>query len=140
MKVIKMNKHGWGLRVELVIILLFLICLLISAIGLNRLGVLGENENSLLKNNFDYSNLENKLKESAKRYIKEYYGEGITDVVIVRYNTLLNNGYISNLTDKYSKECSGYTEVIKASDTLIYYPYIKCSRYKTEGYEERKDW
>ena len=44
-----MNKNGWGLRVELVIILLFLICLAIACIGLNRFGLLGENDNPLIK-------------------------------------------------------------------------------------------
>ena len=43
-----MNKNGWGLRVELMFILLFLICLVMATIGLNQLGLLG-NENVPVK-------------------------------------------------------------------------------------------
>ena len=44
-----MNKNGWGLRVELLYILMFLFCLVIATIGLNRLGLLGENPDALIK-------------------------------------------------------------------------------------------
>ena len=43
-----MNKNGWGLRVELAFILMFIICLVFSVIGINRFGLLGENENALI--------------------------------------------------------------------------------------------
>ena len=43
-----MNKNGWGLRVELFYILIFLFCLVVATIGLNRLGLLGENNNALV--------------------------------------------------------------------------------------------
>ena len=69
-----MNKKGWGLRVELVIILLFVICLVIVSIGLNRIGLLGENPNAPIHNvdreTFDYTSLENKLVESTKKYFQ----------------------------------------------------------------------
>ena len=60
-----MNKKGWGLRVELVIILLFVICLVIVSIGLNRLGLLGENPNAPIQDvdreTFDYTVLEKNM-------------------------------------------------------------------------------
>ena len=41
-----MNKNGWGLRAELGFLLLFLICLLVSTIGLHELGMFGAKDTS----------------------------------------------------------------------------------------------
>ena len=42
-----MKKNGWGLRVELLFILLFIVCLIIAVIGLNRMGVIGGDLSSI---------------------------------------------------------------------------------------------
>jgi len=137
-----MNKQGWGLRVELVIIILFLICLLISTIGLNKIGLLGENDNSLLeKEPYNYNKLEQELENAAKRYVKEFYNNNLEEnKVIIKYTTLYNNGYVKKLKDKNYKECSGYVEAVKNSSLILYFPYIKCKEYTTNGYERRNDW
>ncbi len=140
-----MNKNGWGLRVELVFILMFLICLVIAIIGLNRFGLLGDNDNSLInqgKNNtFSYGILESKITASAKRYFLDYYDNELQmDKVIVRASTLYYNGYMEKLYDDDNDSCSGYVEVINVSGGLVYVPYIKCSNYKTIGYDESNDW
>ena len=134
-----MNKNGWGLRIELVIIILFLICLLVFVIGLNRLGLLQYDEDLMIDedlNNFSYEVLENNLEDATKKYIREVYNESFENNVIINYSTLYNNGYIEKLKDEFNNECDGYTEVVKITNAYVYYPYIKCTTYKTDGYGE----
>ena len=72
-----MNKNGWGLRVELLYILMFLFCLVVATIGPNRLGLLGENPDALIKPDteekevYSYEPLERKVVEAAKKYYAE---------------------------------------------------------------------
>lgn len=139
-----MNKNGWGLRVELLIILMFVICLVIVSIGLNRIGLLGENPDAPLyteKEDYDYSKLENTLVDASKKYFSEYYEHELNEEeLIIRLSTLKYNGYISDLLDENGKSCSGYTKVIKSGDGIVYIAYINCSKYKTDGYESKNDW
>ncbi|NLC47895.1 MAG: hypothetical protein GX758_00860 [Tenericutes bacterium] len=140
-----MKKNGWGLRMELVFILMFLICLVIAVIGLNRLGFLGNSDNSLINqsedNSFSYSNLESKVVTSAKKYyVNEYNDDILLENTIIRVSTLYYNGYIEKLYDKNNKQCSGYVELVPNGDNIVYVPYIKCPKYKTRGYDGSNDW
>lgn len=132
-----MNKHGWGLRAELAFILLCVICLIISTVGLYQFGLLGENPNAPMNTNmktdFDYNALENKLSNAARKYVKEKYPYGVSDILIVKTSTLYNNGYLSTLTDSRDKKCVGYAKVLP-NDNIV--SYISCSRYRTSGYSE----
>lgn len=142
-----MNKNGWGLRVELFYILIFLFCLVIATIGLNRLGLLGNNENALVKPDnsgseiYSYEPLESKVVSAAKNYYQDMYNGNGEDIVIVRVSTLQANGYLGTLTDDRNKPCSGYAKVITSSSGKeVYVSYIKCSRYTTTGYESENDY
>ena len=138
-----MKRNGWGLRVELAFILMFLVCLVFATIMLNRLGLLGSDGyiDNIGSGSFSYETLENKLEESAKDYVREFYnGDTSKDMVVIRYNTLYYNGYLSKLLDKNGNSCSGYVEVYKNSNSLIYFPYVKCKKYETNGYDDSKDW
>ena len=101
-----MNKNGWGLRVELLYILMFLFCLVVATIGLNRLGLLGENPDALIKPDteekevYSYEPLERKVVEAAKKYYAENYSDSSEDIVIVRTSTLVSNGYMTALDRK----------------------------------------
>lgn len=142
-----MNKNGWGLRVELFYILIFLFCLVVATIGLNRLGLLGENDNALVKpdtsgsETYSYEPLETKVVSAAKKYYQDMYSGGSEDIVIVRVSTLQANGYLGELVDDRNKSCSGYAKVITSSGgQQVYVSYIKCSRYTTTGYESENDY
>lgn len=137
-----MNKLGWGLRAELGFLLLFLICLLISTIGLHKLGLVGNNEPGVEEDlsiytigngNFDYEELENNVTSAAKRYYETKYPYGSTDTIVVSVETLKNNGYLSPIYDSRHKECNGYAKILR-SKTIV--SYIKCSVYKTPGFSE----
>lgn len=141
-----MKRNGWGLRTELFIILIFLMCLVIAIIGLNKMGLI-EGANSIINDNVKtnteetYMLLEQKLIVSAKDYVNYYYGGAyIDDSIVVRYSSLYYNNYIEKITDNSSRDCSGYVIVKKIDSNLIYSPYLKCPGYKTSGYESSKDW
>ncbi len=140
-----MNKNGWGLRAELFYILVFLFCLVIATIGLNRLGLLGHNENALIKPDdssevYSYEPLETKVLEAAKKYYLDNYNGTSEDIVIVRVSTLQSGGYLGDLLDDKNNKCSGYAKVINTSGgQLVYVSYIKCPKYKTTGYESEND-
>ncbi len=138
-----MNKHGWGLRKELLFILLFLMCLVVSTIGLNQMGLLDVNPNSIstVQSSGSYSDMELKLVVGAKEYVNKYYGgDSIKDEINIKYFTLYYNNYMEKLVDSTGNECSGYVTVTNTNSVLIYKPYLKCNRYKTSGYESSKDW
>ena len=135
----KMKKEGWGLRVELVFILIFLICLVISTVLLSRVGLINKEDVDTSTSN--YSALEGDLVEGAKKYIRENYDSDLLEeVTLVKYSTLKSGGYITNFKDGNGRECSGYVEVYKEEGSTLYYPYIKCLRYRTNNYDSSKDW
>ena len=136
-----MKRNGWGLRVELAFLLLFVICILITTIGLYRMGLFGNEEGSYIdignytKGNgtFDYDALEQKVIFGARKYYNENYPNGNNDTIVISVDTLVNNGYITKLYDGRNKECSGYAKVLPNQNIISY---IKCSIYKTTGYSE----
>ncbi len=141
-----MNKNGWGLRVELVIILLFLICLAMACIGLNKFGLLGDNNDPIIKEptteniKLYYEGLEDKLRVATREYYNAKYNDNNEDIVIINLTTLYNSGYISKLYDKNNKECNGYSKVINGGDSSTIISYIRCeSNYVTAGYERSNE-
>lgn len=132
-----MNKNGWGLRMELVIILLFVICLLIATIGLSKFGLLrGEGQIEYYgtdeRDTFAYSILEKKIENAAINYYNNKYTSGTNDTVIISTKTLKATGYLSELYDGNNRKCTGYAKILKNGVCLSY---LKCSRYRTSGYE-----
>ena len=77
--------------------------------------------------------MESKLVEASVRYYNNTYPNGSDDTVIVTIDTLKSNGYMEALTDKLGRECKGYTKVLKTGTAVSY---IRCSFYKTTGYNE----
>lgn len=133
-----MKNNGWGLRMELVFVLMFLVCLCVSTILLNKVGLIGPNGENV---SATYKSLENRMVEASKKYVIEYYeGSRIDSTKIIRYRTLLNSNYITELKDNNGNECSGYVVVEKVNNSLIYTPYIYCTKYKSSGYDNTKDW
>lgn len=124
-----MNKHGWGLRKELAFILLFVFCLLIAMVGLSQFGLTEDSSDKT-----SYKTLENKLTSAALEYYNDKYNSASGDVVIIKFSTLKNNGYISKFEDVNGLECNGYTKIVN-SDVGI--SYIRCFGYKTNGYDSQ---
>lgn len=124
-----MNKNGWGLRKELAFILLFVFCLLIAMVGLSQFGLTEDSSDKT-----SYKTLENKLTSAALEYYNDKYNSASGDVVIIKFSTLKNNGYISKFEDVNGLECNGYTKIVN-SDVGV--SYIRCFGYKTNGYDSQ---
>ena len=122
--------NGWGLRVELLFIVIFLVCLLIATLGLTRMGLFDNNG----LNNFSYNELENRMNEAAKRYYQNTYDNNENVNLTINSSTLLSRGYMTELLDENNKVCSGYTKIIKNNSNTIYSTFINCPNYKTPGY------
>ena len=91
-----MNKHGWGLRIELAFVLLFIVCILVSTILLHRMHIFGNNDNyDYSGGNYNYGALEASVVNAAKRYYNEKYYGTSSDTIIVNVNTLKNSGYLN---------------------------------------------
>ena len=131
-----MNKNGWGLRVELAFILLFLICILISTILLHRMNIFGTRDEINYSDNsgeYNYSALESSVVNAAKRYYADRYNNYSSDTIIVNVQTLKNTGYLSPIYDSRNRECNGYAMILNTGTCVAY---IKCGFYKTVGYSE----
>lgn len=152
LKIKKMNKHGWGLKNELIFILIFIICLIVAALGLKQLSTTKEfNPNYYNNTNtsngdtqieYNYKNLEIKLKNSTINYVRDVYNNDLgLDTLIIQANLLRQKGYLNNYIDEDNKYCSGYCEVyLDENNEIIYEPYVKCGEfYESKGYMERKD-
>ncbi len=124
-----MNKHGWGLRKELAFILLFVFCLLIAMVGLSQFGLTEDSSDKT-----SYKTLENKLTSAALEYYNDKYNSASGDVVIIRFSTLKNNGYISKFEDVNGLECNGYTKIVNSN---VGVSYVRCFGYKTNGYDSQ---
>lgn len=134
----KLNKNGWGLRSELMFIILFMVCLLIATIGLIRFGLLGDNNN--VKGNinspyFSYPALELQLNNASVRYYNSHYYNEYDDNIIIRSYALVNFGYMKELLDEDGKPCVGYTRVVNQNNGPSFTSYISCPKYKTNGYD-----
>ena len=136
-----MNKNGWGLRVELAFILLFLICILFSTIGLHSLGLLSDKEGAYVdlseytsgNGNYDCKSLENRVTAAARNYYNDKYPYGSSDTIIVSTATLKSLGYLGSIPDSKGRECTGYAKILSTGTCVSY---IKCSVYKTSGFSE----
>ncbi len=142
------NKNGWGIVSVIVVLLFFVLCLIAAYLGITKLGLMNDvnkffnpnyynNTNTIYeKDALSYSNLETRVYHATKEYIeKEYLNNLYQDTLIIKVKTLKDKGYIKDFD-----MCSGYTEVFKNDMGIIEYkPYIKCKKYTTEGYLERKD-
>lgn len=129
----------WGLRWELCIIIVFIVCLLIATIGLNKFGLLSHDDNSYIRytgveegDTFSYSELESMVAQAGSKYYKSHYPNGLSSNTAVSVNKLYNAGYLSTLYDGKSRRCTGYAYLTKAGSS---FGYIKCPRYRSEGYD-----
>lgn len=145
----KLNNKGWGFSEMLTLMSLLIIFLGIAVFFIYRLYYNLE-ENNVIKNNvvennknednFYYSDLEYKLKNGTVKYINNYYNKEITEDVVITLKNLLDNKIITEIKDlKNDASCSGYTIIKYENELITYKPYLKCSNYITNGYQESLD-
>ena len=133
-----MNKVGWGLRVELAFILLFLFCLLIATIGIHTLGLMEDKSGAYIDlspsgSGYDYSVLESRVTNAASKYYSDYYPYGTGGEIRVSVDTLIYDNYLNRLYDDKGSTCAGYARILSNGNIVSY---IKCPRYTTPGYKD----
>ena len=144
------KKNGWGFLEFFFFLGLFIVCLLVTAYALRKVGLLNEdwkfvdfydkgkdsNESDIYK----YSDIETKLIDSTKKYIKDFYNNNLgVDTLNIKISSLISNNYISEVRDK-DGNCTGYVSVYKDDNSVVIYtPYLKCKNYVSNGYVERHD-
>ena len=61
------------------------------------------------------------------------YKANMDDSIEVSTSKLKDAGYLGSIRDGRGKECKGYALIMKSGNIVSY---IKCSMYKTVGYNE----
>lgn len=135
----KLNNKGWGLKEFLWLLCALAFFLAIAVIlfrQLTKLTDLDGKANKFKNNEFNGSNstsiktyidIEDKMVEAAKKYKLE----NTSDIVIIKLDKLVTNGYINVVRDPANnKECSGY--IIYNGE---YKAYLSCAgNYQTSDY------
>lgn len=144
-----LNKNGWGIKTAIAFCAVFVVALLVVVFlitGTVRKMEMStpdnEYNNSETDNSFDatkyYKDIEANIYDAVKEYVddnskllekKEYFK--------LNLDTLVKNGYISNIDDEYGETCSGYIEINNEKE-VTYGVFLKCSEYETIGYDEKE--
>lgn len=140
----KLNKNGWSIVTELVVLLIAIVLLVFVIFGLNKLGLI-RNMNEALGvdvlpelvisgKKISYESVETELINASKDYVYDKYGENLLeDEIRIETSQLIKNSYISTIRDSNNKECTGYV-IVKNAEVKSYRAYLKCSKYTTPGY------
>lgn len=129
----KLNKHGWGLREMIILSGILIIFLFIAIYYIFRMYDSFNQEVSIK----EYYDMEEKLEEQAKIYVRDYYeAELSSEKIIIHRSILRNYGLDVNLIDNKGDACSGYVIASKTKGIIYTDAYIKCNDYMTNGYEE----
>ena len=154
-----LKKGGKGLITELIYIFVFCICLIISVVLTNQMGLLKDFESALfpvseetqekisnkihpitISKDRSYEQMEYDVRNVSKRYVNNNY-TNIPNNLIIRISTLVDNNYIEPIYDWSGNKCTGYTTCNKGLIFNKYKTYLKCGNvYQTKGYEYSKDW
>src|SRR5574344_2225193 len=134
----KLNNKGWGFNEFIMLLGLLFVCLVVVVIFYAKL-TKNEEKYINIKNEFigettikDYIDLEDEITSKAKTYnVNEP-----NDMVIIKFNTLIKNGYIKKVLDpRTKKECSGY--VVYNGSNKEYKTYLSCpGNYQTSDYNK----
>lgn len=150
----KLNKNGWGYFEFFAFLIIFIICLVITGFGLRKFGLLDENwhfvdleelkkPNNSQNNNkpITYGDLREDMVEATIKYIEKYYNNELgLDTLNIRVSQLKREGLLDKFKDADGNDCSGYVSVyVDDTGKIRYDAYLKCKKYETTGYEERKD-
>ncbi len=124
-----MKKNGWGTTEMILISALLLLALIVSIFFISRLYGSFENVNS----NKIYMDLETKMEDAARKYIKNNSIQ-VTSDFRINLDVLQNGNFIDDIKDNKGSLCDGYVIVSRINDNNYYKAYINCGEYKTANY------
>ncbi len=125
----KLNNKGWGTTEMLLLSGGLLIALLVAVFFISKL--YGSFENSVA--NRQYVDLENKLEDAAKEYVRKE-NISVENELRISATTLKDKNYLNSLSDNEGNSCSGYVNVFNSNGTKYYSAFISCPKYETANY------
>lgn len=136
-----MNNKGWSLNEFLAIagVITFSLILAVILYDVKVKKIVDNNPNNngeKIVQTYSYQEIENDLVEAAMEYMSKDKDLNKIKEEKIEIETLINKGFLKKIYDpNYSNyECDGYVIFTREKTTYSYSPYIKCKKYKTEGY------
>ncbi len=145
------NKKGWSLKEELILMGIIIIFLIIAIFFIVRMYSKGLDEPVTINPNISsssskkeesteptYQDLENSIKIAAITYYEYNFEEGKTQDQVIKLDQLVEKKLLAIPKDlKDNTDCTGYAIVRITEDyEVVSVPYLKCSNYKTQGYQD----
>lgn len=136
----KLNNHGWGLREMLIYMAILIFFFGVAVFFIIQLSEgLGDSFKNNIHGGNTYGNIEENVKESALRYIEQYYETEVgTGTITVSTSNLIRYQLLSEFdlkTTEKKDSCHGYALIKKENDLLVSSPYITCADYETIDYQ-----
>lgn len=142
-----MNNRGFGLRQEIITIIIMLILLLIVTIEIRNLysdlsndtssaGRIENKEPEVKKDYYDdiyYYQLESKIKDATIIYISNENVEFTSNIISIDSSELIKKGYLEELKDENGKACTSNSLASKDEvGVVIVDVKLTCSGYSTK--------
>lgn len=130
---LRLNNKGWGLSSMVAYTSIILLALLVATFYV--IALYSDLDRNLYgnSNNNSFYDIEEKLKNSAIKYMKSRTSEDGN--YTITYDILINSDYIEKITDnKTNNECDGYVKIDIKDYNYEAKSYLKCDSYITEGY------
>lgn len=122
-----LNNQGWSLKEMLFLTSILLVAMLVVVFLINGLynNLESSNKSNHESKTYTYQEIENNLKDAAKKYYKK------ESINLITSEDLLEMKYIDLKKLTSSNDiCEGYVLV----EEKEFFPFITCSKYETEGY------
>lgn len=124
------NKNGWGLNEMIIFCAIIVGFLILVVILVNNLYKGLQNDTSVpTKKSYTYSEVENNLKNAAKKYHNLYEDIELIEANDLLIENLINDDKLTPLGEK--SPCDGYV-IVETANVLK--SYISCEKYETKGY------
>lgn len=143
----KLNQEGWGLSVFLAFIIVFFIAIILIAIGSAKVGISGENNDSIQPtpsstgSNYTDTEIdqaksyEEMVKSATAKYLLEKLQNQIDGQEMIILSSTLSDAHYLDPFTVAGNPCSGYSVVRKTDSGLEIVPYIECGGvYTTEAF------
>ena len=139
------NNRGMAMKDILMVVVVMVVAIIVTMFMYNRnFKTLFEGDTekeSIPEIDYEYEKAEDTLKNAAKKYYNDNFSKdkvGEIPSMTISLKTLQDKDYIDSL-EANDKTCTGYVTIKNNNNTTSYNSYVKCGKYKTEGYNSGGD-